>query len=155
MAEEISDEDLPSGEHENDIPTSPALRAAVAVLAVLYIGLFGLILHGFTTGWLPSLWISIKPAQAEILKGVLTLLASATAAVLLPYLLSGQLRDVKEVAAEAKRYLETDLKSTTDEANRILGVIEQQAYRAEGILCLLYTSPSPRDRTRSRMPSSA
>ena len=26
---------------------------------------------------------------------------------------------------------------------------------ALGILCLLYTSPSPRDRTRSRMPSSA
>ena len=25
----------------------------------------------------------------------------------------------------------------------------------EGINCLLYTSPSPRDRTRSRMPSSA
>ena len=30
-------------------------------------------------------------------------------------------------------------------------------YRVEGVLipCLLYTSPSPRDRTRSRMPSSA
>ena len=25
----------------------------------------------------------------------------------------------------------------------------------EGVICLLYTSPSPRDRTRSRMPSSA
>ena len=25
----------------------------------------------------------------------------------------------------------------------------------EGLSCLLYTSPSPRDRTRSRMPSSA
>ena len=25
----------------------------------------------------------------------------------------------------------------------------------DGITCLLYTSPSPRDRTRSRMPSSA
>ena len=25
----------------------------------------------------------------------------------------------------------------------------------EGYICLLYTSPSPRDRTRSRMPSSA
>ena len=25
----------------------------------------------------------------------------------------------------------------------------------EHLLCLLYTSPSPRDRTRSRMPSSA
>ena len=27
--------------------------------------------------------------------------------------------------------------------------------RSKGINCLLYTSPSPRDRTRSRMPSSA
>ena len=26
---------------------------------------------------------------------------------------------------------------------------------AEPLICLLYTSPSPRDRTRSRMPSSA
>ena len=26
---------------------------------------------------------------------------------------------------------------------------------ADGEVCLLYTSPSPRDRTRSRMPSSA
>ena len=28
-------------------------------------------------------------------------------------------------------------------------------YRVLSIFCLLYTSPSPRDRTRSRMPSSA
>ena len=28
-------------------------------------------------------------------------------------------------------------------------------YALEGMDCLLYTSPSPRDRTRSRMPSSA
>ena len=32
--------------------------------------------------------------------------------------------------------------------------VEQQP-AAEQQLCLLYTSPSPRDRTRSRMPSSA
>eukprot|EP00656_Telonema_subtile_P054135 TRINITY_DN8003_c0_g1_i1.p1 TRINITY_DN8003_c0_g1~~TRINITY_DN8003_c0_g1_i1.p1 ORF type:complete len:158 (+),score=28.56 TRINITY_DN8003_c0_g1_i1:88-561(+) len=31
----------------------------------------------------------------------------------------------------------------------------QTALRGDGTLCLLYTSPSPRDRTRSRMPSSA
>ena len=30
-----------------------------------------------------------------------------------------------------------------------------QLIMAESLLCLLYTSPSPRDRTRSRMPSSA
>ena len=31
----------------------------------------------------------------------------------------------------------------------------QSAWGALSIRCLLYTSPSPRDRTRSRMPSSA
>ena len=30
-----------------------------------------------------------------------------------------------------------------------------QGKQAEALTCLLYTSPSPRDRTRSRMPSSA
>ena len=32
---------------------------------------------------------------------------------------------------------------------------ENERHRAQGEDCLLYTSPSPRDRTRSRMPSSA
>ena len=30
-----------------------------------------------------------------------------------------------------------------------------EAFKIELAVCLLYTSPSPRDRTRSRMPSSA
>ena len=34
-------------------------------------------------------------------------------------------------------------------------LVELQHDAAEDIACLLYTSPSPRDRTRSRMPSSA
>ena len=33
--------------------------------------------------------------------------------------------------------------------------IEKEGVIAEAEACLLYTSPSPRDRTRSRMPSSA
>ena len=41
----------------------------------------------------------------------------------------------------------------------ILAIFFAQEERSEGIqllgVCLLYTSPSPRDRTRSRMPSSA
>ena len=35
------------------------------------------------------------------------------------------------------------------------GEAKQQTHCALIIGCLLYTSPSPRDRTRSRMPSSA
>ena len=34
-------------------------------------------------------------------------------------------------------------------------VIEVEGTVKEALPCLLYTSPSPRDRTRSRMPSSA
>ena len=37
----------------------------------------------------------------------------------------------------------------------ILNTAEEDVYEAEYWTCLLYTSPSPRDRTRSRMPSSA
>ena len=40
----------------------------------------------------------------------------------------------------------------TDSAPLLRGLAEQARHDA---VCLLYTSPSPRDRTRSRMPSSA
>ena len=33
--------------------------------------------------------------------------------------------------------------------------VKVENYQTQEALCLLYTSPSPRDRTRSRMPSSA
>ena len=42
---------------------------------------------------------------------------------------------------------------TLNDVDRALDQIMQTSGR--GSLCLLYTSPSPRDRTRSRMPSSA
>ena len=44
-----------------------------------------------------------------------------------------------------------------DEANALCERItsDPQVARAYAKVCLLYTSPSPRDRTRSRMPSSA
>ena len=44
----------------------------------------------------------------------------------------------------------TELKITLEEI-----AIEKVERIVQMIYCLLYTSPSPRDRTRSRMPSSA
>ena len=47
---------------------------------------------------------------------------------------------------------------TLDRAQNLLGDTQrrvQDAQEAYNKACLLYTSPSPRDRTRSRMPSSA
>jgi len=45
-----------------------------------------------------------------------------------------------------------DVGGSFDEAN---GRFDHHQQSYQGPLCLLYTSPSPRDRTRSRMPSSA
>ena len=36
-----------------------------------------------------------------------------------------------------------------------IGITMDNSLASTGVTCLLYTSPSPRDRTRSRMPSSA
>ena len=54
-----------------------------------------------------------------------------------------------EIASVIQKEIE-DFKGQiqTAEVGRVLEV-------GDGIACLLYTSPSPRDRTRSRMPSSA
>ena len=77
-----------------------------------------------------------------------------------------------EVSALLKKQLETaDIQSSFDEVGTVLEVGDGIA-RVYGLtnaeygelvsfdsglqgICLLYTSPSPRDRTRSRMPSSA
>ena len=40
-------------------------------------------------------------------------------------------------------------------AGSFLGLYQDLKQASESIICLLYTSPSPRDRTRYRMPSSA
>ena len=44
--------------------------------------------------------------------------------------------------------------SFTIDRGKALGIVGESG-SGKTILCLLYTSPSPRDRTRSRMPSSA
>ena len=55
-------------------------------------------------------------------------------------------QEAARLAAERKR---TKNMNTSDSASAASDAL------AKDIACLLYTSPSPRDRTRSRMPSSA
>ena len=42
-----------------------------------------------------------------------------------------------------------------DGEDQLLGAMVRSELRERGLICLLYTSPSPRDQRGSRMPSSA
>ena len=58
------------------------------------------------------------------------------------------------IGAPAKRQAVTNPKSTVYAVKRLIG----RRYEDDEVqkdICLLYTSPSPRDRQKSRMPSSA
>ena len=67
-------------------------------------------------------------------------------------------QDIEEIIVKGE-YRE---KSISEEDSSIV-IIQSEKIKSQAIkhfqqlsyLCLLYTSPSPRDRTRSRMPSSA
>ena len=59
-----------------------------------------------------------------------------------------------KVCAVLSRNIETADKFSHS-TNDCLGYDDQHAFLNDDNICLLYTSPSPRDRSLSRMPSSA
>ena len=62
------------------------------------------------------------------------------------------LAEVKDLVMSGEAFVVRDAK-TNDDLTR--SILLQIILEEESGGCLLYTSPSPRDRTRSRMPSSA
>ena len=61
-----------------------------------------------------------------------------------------------EVLRFSDKEVEEDVEAVGIQIAKMLGLKYEYKKRARtGSGCLLYTSPSPRDRTRSRMPSSA
>ena len=64
----------------------------------------------------------------------------------------GQRRYVESLSAYARQFLSVMDKPDVD---TVEGLSPAISIEQKSTSCLLYTSPSPRDRTRSRMPSSA
>ena len=64
---------------------------------------------------------------------------------------------LQKVADQMSIYLKhiDELKREVEEMERQLGEHKEREQTLKNTLCLLYTSPSPRDTERSRMPSSA
>ena len=66
------------------------------------------------------------------------------------------MNDTQQVEATVEQAIDLGLRA--DEFEMIKGILGRTPNFTETAIysvCLLYTSPSPRDRTRSRMPSSA
>ena len=63
--------------------------------------------------------------------------------------------DLSDVAT-AINAADLDITATLEDSNKTLKLVSDFAYDIDwGNVCLLYTSPSPRDLLKSRMPSSA
>ena len=66
------------------------------------------------------------------------------------------LQTVKMVTGDTLPEVTVNLKdSSTAASGQVLDENNSDTWAPIPLSCLLYTSPSPRDRTRSRMPSSA
>ena len=112
------------------------------------------------TGARLALLISIPPIMIVLIKLTATLMSKAPVTVVVPMVAVIVISFVpKEVVME---FILTVLYNKSGTIIQpVLGTTAQQnipmlfLIPALGTLCLLYTSPSPRDRTRSRMPSSA
>ena len=61
----------------------------------------------------------------------------------------------KNSSKELYNSLKYDLKTSANAFILNFFMEEYGIYQDKGVSCLLYTSPSPRDRQKSRMPSSA
>ena len=78
-----------------------------------------------------------------------------------PYFTAAELRAAYPELANAQKYTDVKLELARVfaeqwfEAAAHVAYVRRTATETLSGTCLLYTSPSPRDRTRSRMPSSA
>ena len=61
--------------------------------------------------------------------------------------------DKKKMKEGAKKFVGGDKEDKRARVSKIMD--EESSYGEKSKVCLLYTSPSPRDRQKSRMPSSA
>ena len=83
------------------------------------------------------------------------------ATVIESYFIGNEVNKIEDIISHLKNNLKIALISDagtpliSDPGNKLVETIINEGFKVESIPCLLYTSPSPRDATLSRMPSSA
>ena len=95
-------------------------------------------------------WTEIELIKTQLLRQ-LTLEQGMQQYLALQSEFEPQLQETEGVFRQQRIHALTQLQARLASLNTRNGVVMEHLIRS----CLLYTSPSPRDRTRSRMPSSA
>ena len=96
--------------------------------------------------------MKIEVSMKEVLFGVVGTVLGGLMVTLLAnnHSLESQLKAISIIDEPLQQAIEKTTRADTNATNAIARLRQVQRE-----VCLLYTSPSPRDRTRSRMPSSA
>ena len=104
--------------------------------------------------------MSGKKAVDKVSKGLTSLIDEFSSAV--KEIVNAGETTVVELAVGSSRVIKAAInatgevtKITVETASNVVGAVSDGVVRAVNPNCLLYTSPSPRDMRRSRMPSSA
>ena len=125
---------------ENDSAHTLA-RGGVAFLVILFLLLSGLATFLFFSTYATDIGKWAGPSAAPLVSGIVGVLCLDVACLIWGYVRSRAATSAAQMA----------IALVISVIDLLLGLLSSALY----IICLLYTSPSPRDRTRSRMPSSA
>ena len=129
-----------------------------AVTAVIKAGAIGYLLKDTEADELGRAIKAAAAGRAQLSPQIAARLLVETQSAAGPDSLSDRENEVLRLAAEGLTDQEIALRLLVSEPvvhSHVAGIVERLRLADRSQTCLLYTSPSPRDRTRSRMPSSA
>ena len=110
--------------------------------------------RNFCSAWVNGLWLDFGDGSVSAPETFQHLRKLAKAAPTLSGFVSEHLEEPAVI--EILKAMLQSYRWMGERGTKIEGVLVDDCYDTrQSIVCLLYTSPSPRDRTRSRMPSSA
>ncbi|MEZ5961210.1 MAG: hypothetical protein R3C30_12385 [Hyphomonadaceae bacterium] len=106
-----------------------ALIFAAGFLAVLGLGVVGVCVHGFITGWLTPAWTALTDTQVSLVSNVATLYAAAFAATIAPLIFRGQVNNLERASEDLFEELRVRMDTLTAEqqksSQKVLEIAEQ------------------------------
>ncbi len=112
--------------------------SAAFLLAIAFAVVVG-VAYGFSTGTLTPYWNDLGPGRGPIIAQVLTVYAAAFAAVFVPLVFRGQIRDLKQQIADVT----LELRQLSNESKNSFKVLNDYALQTAGLKSVYTTDDLP------------